>query len=73
MLRESHFGVERRGDLVTAWLRGYSRPESETALALLGRLMACTRQLDLLLKSDAAVTRCAEQFLLGDLKEGLLA
>ncbi|HUT52003.1 MAG TPA: PEP/pyruvate-binding domain-containing protein, partial [bacterium] len=65
LLQES-FAVDRRGDLVTAWLSRYPREASEQALALLGRLMGCARQLDMLLDSEAAVNHFVERFQAGD-------
>jgi pyruvate,water dikinase len=66
VLRESRFGVDRRGDLLAAWLRRYSQSDSEAALTMLGRLMVCARQLDLLMKSDGDAKLYAERFLAGD-------
>jgi pyruvate,water dikinase len=60
------FGVDRRGDLVTAWLRRHSRKESEEGLMMLGRLMACARQLDMLMDNEAALHRFVERFLAGN-------
>jgi len=62
VLLRSNFGVDRRGDLVTAWIRRHSRNESEDALDLLGRLMGCARQLDMLMESEASVQHFAERF-----------
>lgn len=62
VLRESGFGVDRNGDLVTAWFRRYPQQDSENALAILGRLMVCAQQLDVVLKTDAAVKLYAEYF-----------
>ncbi len=66
VLLRSGFGVDRRGELVTAWLRRYSGKLSEDGLALLGRLMGCARQLDMLMDGDAAVTHYVERFLCHD-------
>ena len=66
VLLRSGFGVDRRGDLVTAWLRRYPRGPSEEGLATLGSLMGCARQLDMLIQDDAAVRRFVERFLEGD-------
>ncbi len=66
VLLRSGFGVDRRGDLVTAWLRRHPRPASEEGLALLGRLMACARQLDMLMEGEDSARRFAERFLQGD-------
>ncbi len=66
VLLRSGFGVDRRGDLVTAWLRRYPRDASEAGLATLGALMACARQLDMLMDDESAVQEFAGRFLAGD-------
>jgi pyruvate,water dikinase len=63
VLRNHHFGVDRRGDLVTAWLRSYPRADSERALEMLARLMACSRQLDMFLVSDDMIEAFIRRFL----------
>lgn len=62
VLLQSSFSVDRRGDLVTAWFRRHTKNESEEALDLLGRLMGCARQLDMLMESDGSVKHFAERF-----------
>ncbi len=66
VLLRAGFSVQRRGDLVTAWLRRYPAARSEDGLALLGRLMGCARQLDMILDGEAAVRHYVERFLAGD-------
>ncbi len=66
VLRRSGFGVDRRGDLVTAWLRRHPRGASEEGLATLGALMACARQLDMLTHDEASVRHFVERFVAGD-------
>jgi pyruvate,water dikinase len=66
ILRRSRFAVDRRGDLVTAWFRRYPRARCEEALAMLGRLMACSRQLDMLIANTRIAHDYAERFLAGD-------
>lgn len=66
VLRQLNFGVDRRQDLITAWFRYHSQPESEQSLEILGRLMACARQLDMLLTNDDMVKRYTRQFLDGN-------
>jgi pyruvate,water dikinase len=66
VLLSSKFSVDLRGDLVTAWLRGYPRQPSETGLELLGRLMGCARQLDMLMENETVMRRYVERFLAGD-------
>ncbi len=66
VLLHSGFGVDCRGDLVTAWLRRHPRAASEEGLATLGALMACARQLDMLVSSEADARHFAERFTAGD-------
>ncbi len=66
VLRYSNFVVDRQGDLVTAWLRGYPCADSEHALTMVGRLIACARQLDQFLGSDQSVRDCVDAFLADD-------
>ncbi len=63
VLERLGFGVDRRGDLLNAWLRAAPRPACEDGLALLGRLMACARQLDMLLDHEDAVDHFVKRFL----------
>ncbi len=66
VLRGARFGVDRRGDLVTAWMRGRPQADCAEGLALLGRLMACARQLDMMVSDEAAVSELVERFLAED-------
>ncbi len=66
VLRNMGFVVDRRLDLVTAWFRGAPLAESENALVRIGMLMACARQLDMLMTSDSFVPVFVDRFLAGD-------
>jgi pyruvate, water dikinase len=66
VLLSSRFSVDLRGDLVTAWLRGYAQQPSEAGLELLGKLMGCARQLDMLMENESVMRRYIERFLAGD-------
>jgi pyruvate,water dikinase len=66
VLLRSSFGVNRQGDLVTAWMRRYPRDASEQGLSLIGKLMGCARQLDMILNSSNDVREYVEKFLQGD-------
>lgn len=57
------FVVDRRGDLLNAWLRAAPRSVTEEGLTRLGLLMACARQLDMLLGDNITVGRLVETFL----------
>jgi pyruvate, water dikinase len=63
-----HYGyvVDRRGDLVNAWFKKAPAGETETALDILGRLMACSSQLDMYMSSPEAMQWYVEQFLAGN-------
>jgi pyruvate,water dikinase len=61
-LQRSGFDVDRRSDLVTAWMRRFPRAASEEGLAALGALMGCARQLDMLMDDEASVRRFVEHF-----------
>ena len=63
VLLRHRFMVDRRGNLVTAWLRRYPQQPSEESLALLGRLMGCARQLDMLMEQESDVQHFVELFL----------
>ncbi len=63
VLREFGCGVDRSGDLVTAWFRRYPQKDSEAVLENLGQLLVCARQLDAVLQTDEAVKRYAAYFL----------
>lgn len=59
------FVIDRRGDLVNAWLRSAPRAVSEASLMQLGLLMACARQLDMLL-DPSTVRSLVDSFLAAD-------
>jgi len=60
------FVVDRRGDLVNAWFKKAPAPETEANLDILGRLIACSNQLDMYMASDAVMKWYVEQFLAGN-------
>ena len=64
----SHYGflVDRRSDLVNAWFKKAPAEETETELNIIGRLMACTSQLDMYMTSNAVMRRYVQQFLDGN-------
>jgi pyruvate,water dikinase len=64
----SHYGfrVDRRGDLVNAWLKKAPAEETEAALDILGRLMACSSQLDMYMTSHDVMQWHVQQFINGN-------
>jgi pyruvate,water dikinase len=64
----SHYGfhVDRRGDLVNAWLKKASAQETEANLDILGRLMASSSQLDMYMTNPEVMRWYVRQFLNGN-------
>lgn len=59
------FTVEVKGDRVDARFQRYDQPSTEDKLEVLGRLLQFTRQMDMLMASEASVSRVTECFLNG--------
>lgn len=64
----THYGylVDRRGDLVNAWFKKAPAEETEAKLDILGRLMACSSQLDMYMTSHDVMRWYVQQFLEGN-------
>ncbi len=60
------FHVDRRGDLVNAWLKKAPAGETEAKLDILGRLMASSSQLDMYMTSHDVMKWYVKQFLRGN-------
>lgn len=60
------FRADRRGDLVNAWFRKAPAGQTAERLDILGRLMACSSQLDMYMNSREVMNWFAEQFLAGN-------
>jgi pyruvate,water dikinase len=60
------FGVDRRTDLVNAWFRKAPADQTAERLDLLGRLLACSSQLDMYMNSREVMNWFADQFILGN-------
>lgn len=70
------FEVDRRQDLLNAWVKKLPREAIETRLEMLGSLMGCVRQLDVFMHADVTVGQCVDAFLSGrseffDFEEGV--
>ncbi|MFY9943005.1 MAG: PEP/pyruvate-binding domain-containing protein [Desulfobacterales bacterium] len=66
VLQSLGFNVETKADVVTARFQKHPAAAIEEALDHLGRLLQFTRQMDMLMQSEASVTMLAECFLNGD-------
>jgi pyruvate,water dikinase len=60
------FSVEVKGDRVDARLQKYESPIIQEKLDLIGRLLIFTRQMDMLMTSEASVEGVAQHFLAGN-------
>ncbi len=65
-LADYGFVVDRRNDLVNAWFKKAPARETGAHLDILGRLMACTSQLDMYMTSDEVMRWYVQQFLAGN-------
>lgn len=65
-LKHHGFLVDRRGDLVNAWLKKAPREETDAALDIVGRLLACTSQLDMYMTNRDAMSWYVDQFIAGN-------
>lgn len=65
-LRHYGYTVQRRGDLVNAWMRRVPPEEADFALDILGRLLACACQLDMYMDHPDTMQWFVEQFLRGN-------
>jgi pyruvate,water dikinase len=65
-LAHYRFQVERRGDLINAWFKKAPAATTESNLDVLGRLMACSSQLDMYMTGNSVVGWYVQQFLGGN-------
>jgi pyruvate,water dikinase len=65
-LRHYGYVVQRRGDLVNAWMRKVPAEEADVALDILGRLLACACQLDMYMDNPDTMEWFIEQFIRGN-------
>jgi len=66
VLESMDFRVEIKGDMVLAGIKGASRAETENKLDMLGRLLGCSRQLDMAINSIEAKDWYVRAFLEGN-------
>lgn len=65
VLEELRFSVTMQGDMVKSRFQKYPRAEIEDRLDQLGRLLQVTRQMDMLMVSDEAVSVFRDDFMQG--------
>jgi pyruvate,water dikinase len=66
ILANYRFSIEQKEDLLNAWVK--KLPESSTAdlLTMVGRLIGCARQLDVVMDAEATLERCEAAFINGE-------
>lgn len=65
ILRRLGFATDVRGDMTQARYQKYAKEETRERLDQLGRLLIVTRQMDMLMTSEAAVMAMADNFMAG--------
>jgi pyruvate, water dikinase len=65
-LLRHRFEVDQKEDLLNAWVKRLPREETEDRLALIGRLIGCARQLDVVMDGETTLDRCVQAFVEGD-------
>ena len=60
------FNTDRRGDLINCWFKKAPAEDIDVRLDILGRLMACTGQLDMFMDTHQVMQWYVEQFLAGN-------
>lgn len=65
ILMKHDFVVEAKGDLLIARIKKIPARAVLERLQMIGRLIGCTRQLDVYLRDDAAIRRCVDRFMAG--------
>jgi pyruvate,water dikinase len=66
ILRRLGFSTDVRGDMTQARFQKYPTAETRERLDQLGRLLIVTRQMDMLMTSEASVAVMADKFMAGD-------
>lgn len=66
VLAHYNFQVDQREDLLNAWVKKLPAGEVEELLVMVGRLIGCARQLDVVMDTDTTTDECISAFLRGD-------
>lgn len=66
ILKKLEFSTELKGDFLSASLKGFDAPVVQDKLDQLGRLLACSRLLDVALTGEEDVRRLTKNFFNGD-------
>ncbi len=66
ILAHYHFVIDQKEDLLHGWVKKLPEKGTEDLLAMVGRLIGCARQLDVVMDAEATLERCERAFLNGE-------
>ncbi len=66
ILAHYHFSIEQKEDLLNAWVKKLPEDSTKDLLAMVGRLIGCARQLDVVMDAEATLERCETAFINGE-------
>jgi pyruvate,water dikinase len=66
ILAHYHFSIEQKEDLLNAWVKKLPEDSTTNLLTMVGRLIGCARQLDVVMDAEATLERCEAAFINGE-------
>ena len=66
ILAHYRFSIEQKEDLLNAWVKKLPQNSTEDLLTMVGRLIGCARQLDVVMDAEATLERCETAFINGE-------
>lgn len=66
ILAHFHFNIEQKEDLLNAWVKKLPQDSTRNLLTMVGRLIGCARQLDVVMDAEATLERCETAFINGE-------
>jgi pyruvate,water dikinase len=66
ILARYRFNIDQKEDLLHAWVKKLPENSTKDLLAMVGRLIGCARQLDVVMDAEATLERCEKAFINGE-------
>jgi pyruvate,water dikinase len=66
ILAHYRFNIDQKEDLLHAWVKKLPVNSTKDLLAMVGRLIGCARQLDVVMDAEATLERCEKAFINGE-------
>jgi pyruvate,water dikinase len=66
ILAHYRFSIDQKEDLLHAWVKKLPQNSTQELLAMVGRLIGCARQLDVVMDAEATLERCEKAFINGE-------